>query len=542
MLKAIISGVAILNIYRFYCYYLARDKEKSRRGWWMFISFVGSIAILWVALKGQIPQEITGGVVVRFFVNKIWIPFEDIIFDRYWFWWFLTGIAGVTTIETLFKKRLTGEEAIHGPQVQRGSVKRKDGIGVGKWKRDVLPKHVRKFVPDAGGEEIIIPYNRLSRGVTILGDMGCGKSRLMSLIVQEIISQYPEIPILIHDPKGEWLRTFYDDRKDLIFAPFDNRSAAWSIWNDFLQYPELVHSVISTAVESHHSGAGHDRFWTDSAVTLLEDISGEDSIHSAKINLRKLYKKNSDNKTWASIYMTAIIGFRDIVNVELMNQREGVESRSIDEFLCHPGKIFLLNNPSIASEQHGALTLLLSAFMIRALAGRDVKDEKELRCVVVMDEALTFNLPQDVERAVFTMSRSKGLAVIAGAQRLPKHGWGERGEWADHPSFLFGMRTNDLETRQALTKRLGQIRYEDKQKSTSIGDKSKSETESMQEKHHDLMAPEDWALENREFILFGESGFAPGRVKDVQMPQRDDIPMIDYNPRRDVAKFMNIEG
>jgi len=53
-----------------------------------------------------------------------------------------------------------------------------------------------------------------------------------------------------------------------------------------------------------------------------------------------------------------------------------------------------------------------------------------LKASAIIDEALNFNLPREVETAIFNQSRAKGLAIIAGAQRLPNVRQGERGEWS----------------------------------------------------------------------------------------------------------------
>ena len=66
----------------------------------------------------------------------------------------------------------------------------------------MLPNHIREF-SSKSSDHLFLSYDRLSRTTTILGDMGCGKSRLLYLIENDIRKRYPDIPILIHDPKGE---------------------------------------------------------------------------------------------------------------------------------------------------------------------------------------------------------------------------------------------------------------------------------------------------------------------------------------------------
>ena len=208
--------------------------------------------------------------------------------------------------------------------------------------------------------------------------MGSGKSRLMKAIHDGIRKQYPNIPILIHDPKGEWLRTCYDPETDIIFAPFDDRSNAWKLWEDFKIHPELRYSVASTAVSAHDPARTPTGIWADSAIALLKDISYAHTIDKAKHHLLKEKMHLLDGETFLSVYATAIIGFADMATVELLSHNTP-ETKTIDEFLKFPGRIFLLNNPSSSAKQHGSLTLLLSAFLLQSISLPDVAENK-LQC------------------------------------------------------------------------------------------------------------------------------------------------------------------
>lgn len=424
----------------------------------------------------------------------------------------------------------------HGPDFIPTVGAEEDGVYIGDFDRDVLPQHVRGFTRQFKNK-LVIPYNRLSRGITILGNQGCGKSRLMQILEETIRVEYPEIPILIHDPKGEWLRTFYNPKTDLIFAPYDKRSVGWDVVRDFKENPEMLHSVVSTSIEAHHSGNA-DRFWTDKAVDLIKEAFSYEDLDKAKKYLKYKKDMSGDDKTFLSIYSTATIGFKDIAAVQLMNVGLAEPARSITDFINHKGRIFLLNNPSCKGEQSGALTLFLSAFLLKTIALPDLA-ERQLRAVAMIDEALTFHLPADVETSIYSQSRSKGLCIISSAQWLPKKGDGERGLWANIANHIFAMRVSDLETRSAFSQRIGKLLYNEKQKSVSSGEKNSSSTTSEVEKQHHAFAPEDYgSLKNREFILFHEGGVAPGRVRDIESRQNDDIKTLDYTPRRDLVEFM----
>jgi hypothetical protein len=397
--------------------------------------------------------------------------------------------------------------------------------------KSVLPSIAQQFY-DRDNEPVLIAYDRLSRGITALGDMGSGKSRLLSAIEAGIRKQYPDIPILIHDPKGEWLRTCYNPETDLIFAPHDGRSCGWKIWEDFKAHPELRHSLLTTAVESHHSG-NSDRFWSDSALQLLKTVIAQPNVELGKKLLEFKKFENADDKTFQSIYATASLSFRDIATIDYISKNR--PAKTIDELLQHKGRIFLLNNPSCATEQQSALTLMLSAFLLQAISQPDLP-EPQLRAAVFIDEALTFHLPSDVERVVYSQSRSKGLCIVAAAQRLPDSNYGERGMWANQAYHYFAMRVSDLKTRETLSQRTGKIIFSEEQTSKSDNGTTKSDVE----RQHSAILPESFGtLSPREFILFHPAGIAPGIVVNVPGEQRDDIKTIQYTPQDAALEFLS---
>lgn len=470
---------------------------------------------------------------IMFMYNPIWdIRFQNIAFP----------LVVIACAIYYFQNKSSKTTLKHGPQFSSPTLNDNNipGITIGTINKDVLPEITRQFC-NVKDLPVILAYDRLSRGVTALGDMGVGKSRLLSAIEAGIRKQYPDIPILIHDPKGEWLRTCYNPETDLIFAPNDERSCGWKIWEDFKNHPELRHSLITSAVESHHSGQS-DRFWSDSAIQLLKTAVVKPDVETAKKFLKLKKDENAGDKTFQSIYATAVLSFRDIATIDYIAKKG--PAKTIDEFLHHKGRIFLLNNPACATEQHGALTLLLSAFLIQAVSQPDLP-EPQLRAAVIIDEALTFHLPADVERVVYNQSRSKGVCIVAASQRLPDSTYGERGMWANQAYHYFAMRISDLRTREALAQRPGKLIFNEEQTSNSEtkgidgnGNTSTSEIE----RHYSAISPESFgALLPREFILFhsaGGAGIAPGIVANVPGEQRDDIKTIQYTPQDAALEFL----
>lgn len=435
--------------------------------------------------------------------------------------------AGLAVGRPPAKKQLEHGPSFCAPRVE-GSA-----IFIGDAEPRIMPGHVRWLAGPAGS--IGIPLSRLSCGLTVIGEKGSGKSRLLFRIHDAIRKLHPTVPILIHDPKGEWYRTYYNAERDLYFAPHFKGSAAWALWRDFAKAPELRHELLSATVNAHPDPNG--TFWMDQAVSLLESSLSGDSFISAVQYLAKFPREHADDKFALSLFGTARLGFLDLAKVELMAATlgAGLTARSIDEFLRWPGRIFLLNDPSCASQQHGPFSLFLTAFLLRALSMPDVP-AGTLRAVAIIDEALTFNLPPDVDRRIYALCRSKGICIVAGAQRLPDVRRGERGEW-ETAEYTVAMKVLNQESQQALSRRAGTVFFKQRTASESRAESGSSRTESEQDLRFDAVPPEHFGrLSPREFVLFHDRGLVTGRTLQASNAQRD-LPTPEYDVREDVRKL-----
>ncbi|MFA5858186.1 MAG: type IV secretion system DNA-binding domain-containing protein [Elusimicrobiota bacterium] len=537
--------VCFIYVFHFFVYYILKPARPKIA----FIQFVIYLCLVYFAYyfnKYVFPVNHT-----KYFGNATITNLYDIIFHPLYY--YLSAISFILSFLILIlspvlkSTKLTGLLKKYAKYSPVFTPLTGTGIVVGSYNRNILHETIRYFAPDYMSG-VVVPYNRLARTTTIIGDMGTGKSRLMRIIHDGLIKQYPNIPILIHDPKGEWLRTYYNPGTDLIFAPYDTRSCKWSLWDDFKKYPQLLHALVSTAIENYHTGSGgSDRFWADSAISLLKNtISSSDTILNAKQKLMELKSVNKDDRTFLSIYTSAMIALKDIAAIELFSPSgTGGKTYSITDFLKHRGRIFLLNNPVCSAEQHGTLSLMLTAFILHAISQPDVSDEDKINFSAFIDEALTFKLPKDVETAVFSQCRSKGLALIVSAQRIPDPQRREYSGWSWQSTNFFLMRVTDLYTRQNFSERAGKILYDDTHKSYTTSSRklldlpTNQSTSSMNEKQRQVLLPEDVGrLKNREFVLFHEHGISPGKVKDV-LGGQSDIPTLDYHHRTDVNEFMD---
>ena len=442
-----------------------------------------------------------------------------------------------------FKKNGTQIVVKRGPIIRPLRLEESEKeIVVGHFQPNILPPDVREFASAEPGEKISLPAKLLTRGISILGDPGSGKSRLMRLLHDEMRRLYPNIPILIHDPKGEWLRTYYDPATDLIFAPYDKRTVNWDIFAEIKQRPQLLSSIVTTAVNQHHgAGGGENLYWVNSAAAIIqEQLETSGDLLSFRDGLLKWRENHKDEKTALSAYSSARPAIKDIATIALADGLGG--KRSMDQFLNHRGRIFLLNSPLQAAEQSGAFAIFISAFVLSCLS---MPDSPGPRACAIIDEALTFHLPAAIEEAVTAQSRSKGLVMIAGAQWLPK----DERRLLTRAEFIFGMRVGDLATAKRLSELIGNTIYDEETTSTTSGRSTgkggggthDSESVSKQERRREIMPPEAFrSLPQRGFVLLHHAGIAPGRTAAVEGEQRDDIAAFEYQPQPLVSEYMKV--
>jgi type IV secretory pathway TraG/TraD family ATPase VirD4 len=87
-----------------------------------------------------------------------------------------------------------------------------------------------------------IPFEMESKHLLILGTSGSGKGVLANQLVAQInarkMKSRPNDRCIFYDLKGEYIAKQYNQKRDLIFNPFDERSVAWTLFNEIESYPD----------------------------------------------------------------------------------------------------------------------------------------------------------------------------------------------------------------------------------------------------------------------------------------------------------------
>lgn len=456
----------------------------------------------------------------------------------------ITGIV-ITTIFILFIVFLITkffglgkqDKILHYGPAQYKTDRDKAGVVVGRAINYDVPGYGQLTSYNLESRIISIDASMLSKTTCVIGDMGQGKSRLMKIYYDKIKELYPRIPVLIHDPKGEWLRSCYNSETDLIFSPYDKRSVKWDIWRDISLHPELMYLIAKTSILAHQQGgSSEDTYWINSATELLQDVMTQGDIYKLAEKLLAKKQAEGDNKTFLSTYSTVKSGLRDLISISLMHDQNTI---TLDNIIQSNSTIFLTNPATIRGENQGGLSIFLTAFLMYMLAQPDVI-ESQLQAAAIIDESLLFDLPKEVENAIYTMSRSKGLAIIASILALPQ-------EWQRETHLLkaqtfFTFKCSDLKTRDYFSHHAGDIIYEEERVTESrSGWKDRSISKSFDRRQQKAIPQEIFnSLDKREYFLFQAGRFCKGYAAEAEMKQTEIEPLV-YNLelKKLVSEFIN---
>lgn len=157
----------------------------------------------------------------------------------------------------------------------------------------------------------------------------------------------------------------------------------------------------------------------------------------------------------------------------------------------------------------------------------DVENSFKLNSLILIDEALTFKLPAEIETAIFTQCRSKGVAIVAGSQRIGAAAAGEITEWYQSANQIFAMKINNMATRKSLSERIGGLIF------------SEEEDEAIKERQYAVMPPEKFgSIKATEFLFLHDEGLYPGKVRTIKAEQNQNIEPLIYKHRKDVIAFL----
>ncbi len=125
------------------------------------------------------------------------------------------------------------------------------------------------------------------------GSTRTGKSQTLKHLIKSIRDAGDRA--LIYSTSYEFVEYFFDENKDVILNPLDDRSPAWSIWNEtkkVYHYDDIASSIIPET-----SAQVGDPFWSDAARILLSNAARklkEKGDYSTKKLLDGLFGLSTD--------------------------------------------------------------------------------------------------------------------------------------------------------------------------------------------------------------------------------------------------------
>ncbi|HIF9507389.1 TPA: type IV conjugative transfer system coupling protein TraD [Photobacterium damselae] len=113
----------------------------------------------------------------------------------------------------------------------------------------------------------LLPNNFEVRHLSFSGSTGTGKSVTIRKLLREIRARGDKA--IIYDKGCTFVSRFYDEHKDYILNPFDERSVDWKIWYDAQEFSDFESLAASLITDSGHG----DPFWIESARTLFTNTA-----------------------------------------------------------------------------------------------------------------------------------------------------------------------------------------------------------------------------------------------------------------------------
>ena len=307
------------------------------------------------------------------------------------------------------------------------------------------------------------------KSAVVIGAMGSGKTEFYnSILAQNKFKRY-----LINDTKGDFTQKFYNERRDIILNPYDERGSAWNPFeedSDFIVeiFIENLFNAIAGDKKDFFSGSMKDRY-----MALFNEIYYKKSSLSAAqkldlfvTELKKYFKeaRASGRTSEADVASTMKLTFEffEYLNFCIQN---GVKTFTIKKFLKSENtKLFMLVREDQKSKLMPFFTGFLATFVAVLLSRQD---DKENLTGVILDEYLSFakNLDVNTLNNLHTQIRSKGGCLISGTQFLPEKDNKEIAQnILNSARYWFIFETIDNFTLKKINETIGRVRYQKESK------------------------------------------------------------------------------
>lgn len=292
-----------------------------------------------------------------------------------------------------------------------------------------------------GLKRIPLPYFEENRSILFIGKAGAGKTQaFFNLLLQ--IFKFNET-MIIYDRKPDFWNRFYDELKDFLFYPKDQRSLKWNIFDDIKDEDDIdfaIKSIIPVNTEAK------DPFWDNASRDLLKAVflkiltfekpSNKKLIDFLRINstadelfeeLNEIAVNNGVNleyylkskNTTASIMSTFSAHTNKLLRKEFYYEKG---TFNVIDFIANvdtknKGKKLFLVQTANESGAYEVYFRLMIDLLIREIKG--LLNNSERRIWIGLDEFQSLGKLKEIEEGL-AEGRSKGLSILLGTQSLAK--------------------------------------------------------------------------------------------------------------------------
>ncbi len=264
-----------------------------------------------------------------------------------------------------------------------------------------------------------------TRHILVSGGTGSGKTNAFNHIIPQIRTKRQKAVII--DTNGTFVNKYYDQSKDFILNPFDERGEAWHPWIECIadfDYEAMAKSFIPSLKSEH------DSYWKEAAASvfcaLLEKQKNEQDIEELiKVMLRGSLEDLADNlsETEGTAHIDpnsekTASSIRSVISTQvkcLKYLKKSETSFSIRKWI-QDGKEDSFLFLSCASEQREALKPLLSAWYsisIRSLMQLSLDPKR--RVWLINDELPSLDKVTGIETCL-TEGRKYGACSLIAIQ------------------------------------------------------------------------------------------------------------------------------
>jgi type IV conjugative transfer system coupling protein TraD len=285
----------------------------------------------------------------------------------------------------------------------------------------------RKAPLDLPMGSVRLPLEAETSHMVMVGKSGCGKTNAVNQVIERLRERGERA--VIYDSKGDFISSFYNPDRDLIFNPLDRRSVRWSLFNDVRIKTDIT-AIAASQIPAPGS-ARENPFWKDTSRKIFdgclrflkqaghttnrdiwemiqyEDESIRDALERINHPAAK-FLKNPKSDTSSSIISTLMSHLDAYEHLAMIDGDFSITDwvREGDGFL------FISSYSDIRDAMKPLISLFIDQITMRLLSLPEYPGKKTF---FILEELWTLQrLPSLLD--LITQSRSKGGGMILSVQ------------------------------------------------------------------------------------------------------------------------------